>query len=284
MAKKICIISTKGGVGKTTLAANLSAALADLNQRVLLVDTDTQQSLSKYYDLSEQAEFGLVQLIKSSNPSGCISKTNIQNLDVVINDDVQNTLPNWMRESASHPHFLNAALQSLDDDYDVIIIDTKGTSGLGDLQEMAIRASDLALTPLSPDWLAAKELPNTIRVLQSLEPPHGIVVGRPIPPLTVLVYAAKRTADNNYISESVRDTEGSLFTEYYRQAKAKLSILKTVVPSTETYNKATGLKTPVHRYEIRREGPTPSGAETMLNVIHELFSHLQNVTKFKEDK
>ncbi len=57
---------------------------------------------------------------------------------------------------------------------------------------MAIRASDLALTPLSPDWLAAKELPNTIRVLQSLEPPHGIVVGRPIPPLTVLVYAAIR--------------------------------------------------------------------------------------------
>ena len=97
MAKKICIISTKGGVGKTTLAANLSAALADLNQRVLIVDTDTQQSLSKYYDLSEQAEFELVQLIKSGNPSGCISKTNIQNLDVII-------------------------------------IDTKGTSGLGDLQ------------------------------------------------------------------------------------------------------------------------------------------------------
>ena len=42
MAIKLSVISTKGGTGKTTLAVNLGAILADLNQRVLLVDADPQ--------------------------------------------------------------------------------------------------------------------------------------------------------------------------------------------------------------------------------------------------
>ena len=55
MSIKLSIISTKGGVGKTSLSANLGAALADpklYNQKVLLIDCDQQQSLSKYYPIS----------------------------------------------------------------------------------------------------------------------------------------------------------------------------------------------------------------------------------------
>ncbi len=45
------VIGTKGGVGKTTLSANLGALLADMGLRVLLVDADVQVSLSKFYKL-----------------------------------------------------------------------------------------------------------------------------------------------------------------------------------------------------------------------------------------
>ncbi|HFB8086667.1 TPA: ParA family protein [Neisseria gonorrhoeae] len=41
--------ATKGGVGKTTLIANVSAVLADIGLRVLMIDCDVQPSLSKYY-------------------------------------------------------------------------------------------------------------------------------------------------------------------------------------------------------------------------------------------
>jgi chromosome partitioning related protein ParA len=49
---KFTITSTKGGVGKTTLTANLGALLADMGLRVLLVDADVQPSLSKYFPLA----------------------------------------------------------------------------------------------------------------------------------------------------------------------------------------------------------------------------------------
>jgi hypothetical protein len=48
---KLALVSTKGGVGKTTLAANLGALLADMGLRVLLIDADEKPSLSKYFPL-----------------------------------------------------------------------------------------------------------------------------------------------------------------------------------------------------------------------------------------
>jgi cellulose biosynthesis protein BcsQ len=48
MATRISIVSTKGRVGKTTLTANLGSILADLGQRVLLIDDDLQPTLSSY--------------------------------------------------------------------------------------------------------------------------------------------------------------------------------------------------------------------------------------------
>jgi len=51
----IAIISTKGGVGKTTVAANLGGFIADAGRRVLLIDLDVQPTLSSYYALTQQA-------------------------------------------------------------------------------------------------------------------------------------------------------------------------------------------------------------------------------------
>ena len=56
---KLALVSTKGGVGKTTLAANLGALLADMGLRVLLIDADEKPSLSKFFPLRFQAPHGL---------------------------------------------------------------------------------------------------------------------------------------------------------------------------------------------------------------------------------
>ena len=53
----ITVVSTKGGVGKTTLSANLGALLADLGVRVLLIDADVQPSLTRYYKIVNRAQW-----------------------------------------------------------------------------------------------------------------------------------------------------------------------------------------------------------------------------------
>jgi chromosome partitioning related protein ParA len=75
MAKSIGIVSTKGGVGKTSVTASIGAVLADMGQKVLLVDGGFQQPLSSYYTITKKAEFGIIELITKVSPEKCISKT-----------------------------------------------------------------------------------------------------------------------------------------------------------------------------------------------------------------
>jgi len=81
---KFTVLSTKGGVGKTTLAANLGALMADMGLRVLLVDADVQPALSKYYRIKREAPFGLTKVITTGYVTeDCISQTVIDGLDVI---------------------------------------------------------------------------------------------------------------------------------------------------------------------------------------------------------
>ncbi|MCB2813746.1 ParA family protein, partial [Listeria monocytogenes] len=59
----VSIISTKGGVGKTTTAANLGGFIADAGLRVLLLDLDVQPTLSSYFTLDVRAPGGIYQML-----------------------------------------------------------------------------------------------------------------------------------------------------------------------------------------------------------------------------
>ena len=71
----IAAVATKGGVGKTTLTANLGALYPHLGLRVLLVDADPQQSLTKYFRVKHAAPHGLTKLmVEGVLTSECISE------------------------------------------------------------------------------------------------------------------------------------------------------------------------------------------------------------------
>src|SRR5438477_10089591 len=68
------VVSTKGGVGKTTQSANFGGLLADLGMRVLLVDADVQPSLSRYFHVGARAPSGLTAVMKQGAVTAdCIS-------------------------------------------------------------------------------------------------------------------------------------------------------------------------------------------------------------------
>lgn len=69
MAKTYGVVSTKGGVGKTSFCAQFGGILADMGQRVLLVDADFQQSLSRYYRIGQAARHGLRKLVTTADPA-----------------------------------------------------------------------------------------------------------------------------------------------------------------------------------------------------------------------
>jgi cellulose biosynthesis protein BcsQ len=136
-------VSTKGGVGKTSVTASIGAVLADMGQKVLLVDGDFQQSLSSYYTITKKAEFGIIELITKVSPEKCISKTNIHNLHIIQSNDNKAKLLYWLKESTNNVYYLKAALHKIKDVYDFILIDSQGASSI--MQESIILASDIQL-------------------------------------------------------------------------------------------------------------------------------------------
>lgn len=264
------IICTKGGVGKTTITANLSAILADMNQRVLLVDADPQQSLSRVYPLEYQAPFGLTQVYRSANAESCISRTNIPNLDIVINDDPQGEhITTFLRESVTHFQSLYVALQALD--YDYILIDTQGAKGI--IQESVIFAADILISPIKPQVLDTREfLHGTIELVNKFKPRPGFmsVTGRPLPPIKVLINMWDRTSTASGIANELRS-------QFDQAVDGQVTVLNTVIPLLKPYSEANGLGVPVHRHEVARSGPTKSALYTMLELIQELEPKLLGV-------
>lgn len=272
MAKVYGVVSTKGGVGKTSFSAQFGGILADMGQRVLLVDADFQQSLSCYYRLRRQAPHGLRRLITTADPDGCISQTTIDNLDIVISDDAGQKLLDWLRESINHSFYLGAALKKVGDDYDFIIIDSQGARGI--MQESIIMACSELISPIVPEFLDSQEfLRGTVAMLKSLEPADGIGIPLPtVPVMNGLIFKQDRTNDALAIANVLRK-------QYHSASDGKVRILATYIPLMSSYKKAAARRLPVHRIEVRRrnDSPTPSAYEAYLAVVYELLPHLSDV-------
>ena len=268
MAFKLCIASTKGGVGKTTLAANLGAIIADLfGQRVLLVDADPQPAVSSYFPITHRAVGGLSALIVNSAIDGVISHTNVNNLDMVVSDDPEGRLRDWILHTPDGRVRLKHTLSKLDNAYDIILIDTQGA--VGPLQDAAVLAADMLLSPIPPEILSAREFARgTVGMLDRLRPMSFL--GAPVPPLRGLIYKQDRTADAKSIAQEMRS-------ESFMASRGSISILDTIVPAAVAYREAATHCVPVHRWESQRKGNTPTPRDTLIALVRELFPHLADV-------
>jgi len=262
------VISTKGGVGKTTLTANLGALLADLGLHVLLIDADVQPSLSKFYPLATAAPVaGLTEVIVRGEVSDrSLTPTMYQNLDVIVSDDPEGQLPHWLLNRIDRGVRLRSALKAaiVEQCYDCVLIDTQGA--IGPLLDAAALAADILISPITPEILSAREFQDgTLELLGRLAP--GSSVGASLGPLKALIYRQDRTVDARIIGSGLREGLATL--------GERVSLLDTVVPQAKAYKEAATLRIPVHRHERMRSGVMPSAYTVMHELAWELMPELR---------
>lgn len=167
MGRTIAVVNQKGGVGKTTTAVNLTAALHDLGLRVLLCDFDPQANATSGLGVDKRK-------IKHSVYDVLIDEVPAQ--DAIVSTKFGDVLPSSadlagaaveLISTEYREHQLEKALQSVKDNYDVIFIDCPPSLEMLTLNGLC--ASDSILVPVQCEYFALEGLSDLMSTLRMVK-------------------------------------------------------------------------------------------------------------------
>jgi chromosome partitioning protein len=156
-ARTVAVCNQKGGVGKTTTAINLGAALAEQGRRVLLVDLDPQGALSvglgiQPHDIDNTVYNLLME--RDVTPHDVLHKTGVNGMHLLpSNIDLSGAEVQLVHE-VGREYVLGGVLQPLVPEYDVILIDCQPSLGL--LTINALASADGVVIPLECEYFAMR--------------------------------------------------------------------------------------------------------------------------------
>lgn len=247
----IAVANQKGGVGKTTTAINLAAALVESGQRVLVVDLDPQGNASTGLGVDERELTTYELLVDDAPLNSVIQKTSIDGLSIVpatvdlSSADIE-LISNEKRSFLLHDALRQTAMDAFSWDY--ILIDCPPSLNL--LTVNAMVAAHSVLVPLQSEFFALEGLSQlmlTIREVRQAANPNLRIEG------IVLTMYDRRNNLSQQVEKDARDNLGDL-------------VFDTKIPRNVRVSEAPSFAMPVLSYD-----PNSLGAMAYRDLAAELM-------------
>jgi len=251
MGKIISVSNQKGGVGKTTTALSLSAALGVLEKKVLLIDMDPQSNATSGLGIdSNEATLSSYDLIiGNAKASNIVIQTSSPNLDLIpAKIDLVGLEIEIVNES-SREYLLKNTLEKIKEKYDFIIIDCPPSLGLITLN--ALTCSNSVIIPIQCEYFALEglgKLLNTIKGVQKVHNPNLSLEG------ILLTMFDSRLRLSNQVKQDVKKHFGNI-------------VFNTIIPRNVSLGEA-----PSHGESILMYNATSKGSKSYLKFAQEIVN------------
>ena len=251
MGKIISVSNQKGGVGKTTTALSLSAALGVLEKKVLLIDMDPQSNATSGLgvDSNEATLSSYDLIIGNAKASNIVIQTSSPNLDLIpAKIDLVGLEIEIVNES-SREYLLKNALEKIKEKYDFIIIDCPPSLGLITLN--ALTCSSSVIIPIQCEYFALEglgKLLNSIKGVQKVHNPNLSLEG------ILLTMFDSRLRLSNQVKQDVKKHFGNI-------------VFNTIIPRNVSLGEA-----PSHGESILMYNATSKGSKSYLKFAQEIVN------------
>lgn len=250
MSKIISIVNQKGGVGKTTTAVNLIAALGYIGKRVLLVDIDPQGNSTSGFGVNKRTlKKSSYDVLSQNLPViNAVVTTSCKNVDIVPANIQLAGAEIDLVDMEKRESKLKNGLLSVMDNYDYIFIDCPPSLGMITLN--ALTASDTMLVPIQCEFYALEglsQLLTTVRKVKRLYNPNIDIEG-----VLLTMYDGRL----NLTQQVVREVK-----KYFPH-----KVYSTTIPRNVKLSEAPSYGQPVQYYD-----PSSKGAKAYMELAKEFL-------------